>query len=95
MTWARQSRDEVLEEVKSKEDVCTNQLQADKAAASLAMERLSLLVSRAARADGSDGDVLLLRKKLRAALLSQDRLDHHTEQPHTQGALVGLQLARQ
>ena len=89
VTWARQSRDEVLEEVKAKEDVCTNQLQADKAAASLAMDRLSLLVSRAARADGSDGDVLLLRKELRAALLSQDRLDRHTEQPHTQGALWG------
>ena len=89
VTWARQSRDEVLEEVKAKEDVCTNQLQADKAAASLAMERLSLLVSRAARADGSDGDVLLLRKELRAALLSQDRLARHTEQPHTQGALWG------
>ena len=89
VTWARQSRDEMLEEVKAKEDVCTNQLQADKAAASLAMDRLSLLVSRAARADGSDGDVLLLRKELRAALLSQDRLDRHTEQPHTQGALWG------
>ena len=77
MTWARRSRDELLEEVSAKEDSARSQLRAEKTAATVTVETLSALVSRAARVTGKDPDVVALRNELQAALLSEDRLDHH------------------
>ena len=79
MTWATQSRDELLEEVSAKEDSVRSQLRADKTPATVTMETLSALVSRAARVTGKDPDVVSLRNELRAALLSEDELDHHRQ----------------
>ena len=89
MTWAKRSRDELMEEVSAKEESARSQLRAEKAAANVTMETLSSLVSRAARVTGDDPDVVLLRNELRAALLSEDRLDHHRQQADRQEPLWG------
>ena len=79
MTWATRSRDKLLEEVSAKEDSARSQLRAEKTAATVTMETLSALVSRAACVTGKDPDVLSLRNELRAAPLSDDRFDHHRQ----------------
>ena len=84
MTWATRSRDELLEEVSAKEDSARSQLRAEKTAATVTMETLSALVSRAARVTGKDPDVVWLRNELRAALLSEDGLDHHRQRADRQ-----------
>ena len=89
MTWATRSRDELLEEVSAKEDSARSQLRADKTSATVTMETLSALVSRAARVTGKDPDVVSLRNELRAALLSEDRLDHHRQRAERQEPLWG------
>ena len=89
MTWATRSRDELLEEVSAKEDSARSQLRAEKTAATVTMETLSDLVSRAARVAGKDPDVVSLRNELRAALLSEDRLDHHRQRADRQEPLWG------
>ena len=87
MTWATRSREELLEEVSAKEDSARSQLRVEKTAATVTMESLSALVSRAARVTGKDPDVVGLRNELRAALLSEDRLDHHRQQADRQEPL--------
>ena len=89
MTWATRSRDELLEEVSAKEDSARSQLRADKTAATVTMETLSALVSRAARVTGKDPNVVSLRNELRAALLSEDRLDHHRQRADRQEPVWG------
>ena len=89
MTWATRSRDDLLEEVSAKEDSARSQLRAEKTAATVTMETLSALVSRAARVTGKDPDVVSLRNELRVALLSEDRLDHHRRQADRQEPLLG------
>ena len=89
MTWAMRSRDDLLEEVSAKEDSARSQLHADKTAATVTMETLSDLVTRAARVTSKDPDVVSLRNELRAALLSDDRLDHHRQRADRQGPLWG------
>ena len=89
VTWAKRSRDELMEEVLAKEESARSQLRAEKTAATVTMETLSSLVSRAARVAGDDPDVVLLRNELRAALLSEDRLDHHRRQADRQEPLLG------
>ena len=86
---ATRSRDELLEEVSAKEDSAKSQLRAEKTAATVTMETLSALVSRAARVTGKDPDVVSLRNELRAALLSEDRLDHHRQRANRQEPLWG------
>ena len=49
MTWATRSRDELLEEMSAKEDSARSQLRTEKTAATVTMETLSALVSRAGR----------------------------------------------
>ena len=90
VTWATWSRDELLEEVSAKEDSVRSQLRADKTPATVTMETLSDLVSRAARVTGKDPDVVWLRNELRAALLSEDRLDHHRQRANKQEPVWGL-----
>ena len=87
MTWATRSRDDLLEEVSAKEDSARSQLRAEKTAATVTMETLSALVSRAARVTGKDPDVMWLRNELRAALLSEDRLDQHRQRADRQEPL--------
>ena len=89
VTWATRSRDELLEEVSAKEDSARSQLRAEKTAATVTMETLSALVSRAARVTGKDPDVVWLRNELRAALLSEDGLDHHRQRADRQEPLWG------
>ena len=89
MTWATQTRDELLEEVSAKEDSAKSQLRAEKTAATVTMETLSDLVSRAARVTGKDPDVVSLRNDLRAALLSEDKLDQHRQRADRQEPLWG------
>ena len=89
MTWARRSRDELLEEVSAKEDSARSQLRAEKTAATVTVETLSALVSRAARVTGKDPDVVSLRNELQAALLSEDRLDHHRQRADRQEPVWG------
>ena len=89
MTWATRSRDQLLEEVSAKEDSVRSQLRADKTPATITMETLSALVSRAARVTGKDPDVVWLRNELRAALLSEDELDHHRQCADRQKPLWG------
>ena len=89
MTWARRSRDELLEEVSAKEDSARSQLSAEKTAATVTMETLSALVSRAARVTGKDPDVVSLRNELQAALLSEDGLDHHRQRADRQEPVWG------
>ena len=89
MTWATRSRDELLEEMSAKEDSARSQLRTEKTAATVTMETLSALVSRAARVTGKDPDVESLRKELQAALLSDDRLDHHRQRAERQEPLWG------
>ena len=89
MTWVKRSRDNLMEEVLAKEESARSQLRAEKTAATVTMETLSSLVSRAARVTGDDPDVVLLRNELRAALLSEDRLDHHRQQADRQEPLWG------
>ena len=89
MTWATRSRDELLEEVSAKEDSARSQLRAEKTAATVTMETLSALVSRAARVTGNDPDVMWLRNELRAALLSEDGFDHHRQRADGQEPLCG------
>ena len=89
MTWATRSRDELLEEVSAKEDSARSQLRAEKTAATVTMETLSALVSRAARVTGKDPDVVSLRNELRAALLSEDSLDHHRQRANRKEPLWG------
>ena len=69
MTWATRSRDDLLEEVSAKEDSARSQLRAEKTAATVTMETLSALVSRAARVTGKDPDVVSLRNELRLSLI--------------------------
>ena len=90
VTWATRSRDELLEEVSAKEDSVRSQLRADKTPATVTMETLSALVSRATRVTGKDPDVVWLRNELRAALLSEDRLDHHRQRANKQEPVWGL-----
>ena len=89
MTWARRSRDELLEEVSAKEDSARSQLRAEKTAATVTVETLSALVSRAARVTGKDPDVVALRNELQAALLSEDRFDHHRQRADRQEPVWG------
>ena len=89
VTWATRSRDELLEEVSAKEDSARSQLRAEKTAATVTMETLSDLVSRAARVTGKDPDVVSLRNELRAALLSEDKLDQHRQRADRQEPLWG------
>ena len=89
MTWAKRSRDELMEEVSAKEESARSQLRAEKKAATVTMKTFSSLVSRAARVTGDDPDVVLLRNELRAALLSEDRFDHHRQQADRQKPLWG------
>ena len=89
MTWATRSRDKLLEEVSAKEDSARSQLRAEKTAATVTMEILSALVSRAARVTGKDPDVLSLRNELRAAPLSDDRFDHHRQRADRQEPVWG------
>ena len=89
MTWARRSRDELLEEVSAKEDSARSQLRAEKTAATVTVETLSALVSRAARVTGKDPDVVSLRNELQAALLSEDGLDHHRQRADRQEPVCG------
>ena len=89
MTWATRSRDELLEEVSAKEDSARSQLRAEKTAATVTMETLSALVSRAARVTGKDPDVVWLRNELQAALLNEDRLDHHRQRADKQEPVWG------
>ena len=89
MTWATRSRDELLEEVSAKEDSARSQLRAEKTAATVTMETLSALVSRASRVTGKDLDVVSLRNELRAALLSEDGLDHHRQRAERQEPVWG------
>ena len=89
MTWARRSRDELLEEVSAKEDSARSQLRAEKTAATVTVETLSALVSRAARVTGKDPDVVSLRNEMQAALLSEDGLDHHRQRADRQEPVWG------
>ena len=89
VTWATRSREELLEEVSAKEDSARSQLRVEKTAATVTMESLSALVSRAARVTGKDPDVVSLRNELRAALLSEDKLDHHRQRADRQEPLWG------
>ena len=89
MTWATRSRDELLEEVSAKEDSARSQLRAEKTAATVTMETLSALVSRAAHVSSKDPDVVSLRNELRVALLSEDRLDHHRQRAKGQEPVWG------
>ena len=89
MTWATQSRDELLEEVSAKEDSARSQLRAEKTAATVTMETLSALVSRASRVTGKDLDLVSLRNELRAALLSEDGLDQHRQRAERQEPVWG------
>ena len=89
MTWATRSRDKLLEEVSAKEDSAKSQLRAEKTAATVTMETLSALVSRAACVTGKDPDVLSLRNELRAAPLSDDRFDHHRQRADRQEQVLG------
>ena len=89
MTWARRSRDLLLEEVSAKEHSQRSQLRAEKTAATVSLETLSALVSRAARVTGKDPGLVSLKNELRAALLSEDRLDHHRQQAERQEPVWG------
>ena len=89
MTWATRSRDELLEEVSAKEDSARSQLRAEKTAATVTMETLSALVSRASRVTGKDLDLVSLRNELRAALLSEDGLDQHRQRAERQEPVWG------
>ena len=89
ITWAPRSRDELLEEVSAKDDSARSQLRAEKTAATVTMETLSALVPRAARVTGKDPEVVWLKNELRAALLSEDRLDHHRQRADRQEPLWG------
>ena len=84
ITWVKQSRDQLLEEVSMKEDTMRCQLRTEKTLTSVAIETLRALLSRAARASGSEADVMVVRKELKGALLSQDRLDQHSQRAHRQ-----------
>ena len=84
ITWVKQSRDQLLEEVSMKEDTMRCQLRTEKTLTSVAIETLRALLSRAARASGSEADVMVVRKELKGALLSQDKLDQHSQRAHRQ-----------
>ena len=89
VTWATWSRDQLLEEVSAKEDSVRSQLRADKTPATVTMETLSALVSRAACVTGKDPDVVWLRNELRAALHSEDRLDQHRQRAEREEPVWG------
>ena len=81
----KKSCDQLLEEATAKEEAFRSHLRAEKTSAQADLENLQAILSRAARASVSDGDVMVVRKELKGALLSQERLDQHSQRAHRQG----------
>ncbi|XP_076467776.1 tripartite motif-containing protein 3-like [Babylonia areolata] len=86
VTWGQKSRDRLLDAVSCREDADRGQIQTEKSATTTAVNTLNSLVSRAATAQsaGNDPDVVALRNELKAALLSDDKLERHRQQAASQ-----------
>ena len=90
--WACRARDQLLEDASAREDSARSQLRAETTSTTTAINTLSSLVSRAARATASsDVDMVVLRNELKTALLSEDIMQHHRRRADREEPLWGWQ----
>ncbi|KAL8561543.1 hypothetical protein ACOMHN_057236 [Nucella lapillus] len=84
LTWPRQARDHLLDEVTAKETASRGQLTAHKSSTALLRDSLSSLLSQAVKASSVEPGVVMLKNELKEALLSDEALDHHTKRAQGQ-----------
>ena len=92
LRWVNRSRDELLETMAATADSALAGLRAEEKAATVTMDTLSDLVSRAARVSGSNPDVLLLKNELRGALLGEESVDNYRKLGDREEQKTFLQL---